>query len=110
MSVSGVRDTLPPFGRYQLVVRDGLRHADHVPEQRKSQPPSGAGERAHIEVCQIQSVCVGRAIAVGDIGKHNASDHEPPDHGQSEPVQLLVSGYLLLLYKPHELFMQISIC
>lgn len=91
MFVFGVRNTLSPVGRYQLVVRYDVRYVNHIPQQRKSEPSSGAGKCTHIEVHQIQFVCLGRAVVVGDIGQHNASDDEPPDHEQPQPVQLLVS-------------------
>jgi len=48
LSVFGVRYTLPPLGRHQLAVRDDVRHVNHVPEQRESQPATRAGQRTHI--------------------------------------------------------------
>lgn len=91
MFVFGVRHTLPPFGRRQLAVRDDVRYADHVPQQREPEPPSGTGERAHIAVRQIQPVRLGRTVAVRHIGQHHAGDRQRPGRGQSQPVQLLVS-------------------
>lgn len=76
----GVRHTLPPFGRYQLAVRDDVRHVNHVPEQRKSEPETGAGQRTRIQIHQIQPVRLGRTIIVGDIGERNASDRDQPTH------------------------------
>lgn len=46
--VFGVRYTLPTLGRHQLAVRDDVRHVNHIPEQRESQPATGAGQRTRI--------------------------------------------------------------
>lgn len=66
MFVPGVWDTLPPFGRDQLAVRDDVRYVNHVPKQRESQPSTGTSKRAYIKIHQIQSVRLGRAFVVGD--------------------------------------------
>jgi hypothetical protein len=79
----GVWNTLPSFGRHQLVVRDDVRYANHVPKQRESQPPTGTSERAYIEIRQVQCVRLGRAVIVGDIGQRDASDREPSGREQS---------------------------
>lgn len=81
MFVFGVRHTLPSFGRYQLAVRDDVRHANHVPQQREPQPPAGTGERTHIAVRQIQPVRLGRTVAVGHIGQRHAGDRQRPGRG-----------------------------
>lgn len=91
MPVPGVRHPLPAAGRHQLAVRDDVRHADHVPQQREPEPAAGAGERAHIQVRQVQPVRVGRALAVRDRGQRDARRRRASDRRQSQPVQLLVS-------------------
>jgi len=98
MFVFGVRHTLSPFGRYQLAMRDDVRYVNHVSEQRKFEPTPGAGQRTHISIHQIQSVCLGCTFVVGNIGQRDASDCQPSDrHRQSQPVQLLVS--IIILYE-----------
>lgn len=97
MPVLGVRHPLPAPGCDQLAVRDDVRHADHVPEQREPEPTTGTGERAHNEVRPVQPVRVGRALAVGDRGRRHAG-HRPSAadrRRQPQPVQLLVSANYL---------------
>jgi len=94
--VLGVWNTLSPPGHHQLAVCDDVRYVDNVPQQRKSQPSPGAGECAHIEVRQVQSVRLGRTFVVGNISQRNESDRETPDRRQPRSVQLLVS--ILYIY------------